>query len=172
MRLPGRGVDDPGAIGAAAGRSGGLGLLPTAARMSTGRVVRRVHGGVGRLPGLLEGASGLAARGYESHTGRTPARRPPLRLWPEAGGAAWDDGSSSPDGWVVGTHLHGLLEEERLRRALLGAVARRRGRRWRPGPPRPGPEAQLDLLADAVSAALDMARIGAIIDAGAGGRAR
>ena len=172
MQLLGRGIDDPEGIDAAPGSSAGFGLLPTATRMSTGKVVRRVHGEVRRLPGLLEGASGLAVRGYEIHTGRTPARRPPLRLWPEAGGAAWDDGSSSPDGWVVGTHLHGLLEEERLRRALLGAVARRRGRRWRPGPPRPGPEAEIDRLADAVCAALDMARLGAIIGSGAAGASR
>ena len=116
------------------------------------------------MPGLLEGAGGLAVRGYEIHAGRTPPRRPPLRLWPEAGGAPWDDGATSADGWVVGTHLHGLLDEPGLRRALLGAVARRRGRRWRPGPPRPGPEAELDRLADAVAAAIDMGRVRAIID--------
>jgi adenosylcobyric acid synthase len=169
MQLLGRGVDDPDGADAAPGSSAGFGLLPTATRMSADKVVRRVAGEVRPLPGLLAGAAGLPVRGYEIHTGRTPARRAPLRLWPEAGGAVWEDGSTSPDGWVVGTHLHGLLDEPGLRRALLSAVARRRGRRWRPGPPGPGPEAELDRLADAVGAALDMGRLDAIIHGVIGG---
>ncbi|MDB5067063.1 MAG: cbiP [Chloroflexi bacterium] len=172
MQLLGRGVDDPGGVDAAPGCSAGFGLLPTATRMSAEKVVRRVAGEVRPLPGLLEGAAGLPVRGYEIHAGRTPPRRPPLRLWPEAGGGAWEDGATSPDGWVVGTHLHGLLDEPGLRRALLAAVARRRGRRWRPGPPTPGPEAELDRLADAVGAALDMTRLDAIIHGVIGGVAR
>jgi adenosylcobyric acid synthase len=163
MQLLGRGVDDPDGVEGAPGSATGLGLLPSATRISPGKVVRRVAGEVRPLPGLLAGAAGMAVRGYEIHAGETPARRAPLRLWPEAGGAGWEDGSSSPDGWVVGTHVHGLLEEDGLRRALLGAVARRRGRRWRPGPPRPGVEAEIDRLADAVGAALDMGRIEALI---------
>ena len=164
MQLLGRGVDDPDGVDGAPGSAAGFGLLPTATRMEPGKVVRRVSGRVLPVDGLLAGAAGLTVRGYEIHAGRTPPRRPPLRLWPEAGGEAWDDGASSPDGWVVGTHVHGLLEEEGLRRALLGAVARRRGRRWRPGPPRPGAEAELDRLADAAGAALDMARIEALVE--------
>ena len=164
MQLLGRAIDDPDGADAAPGSTAGIGLLPTATRMDGAKVVRRVRGEVLAVPGLLEGAGGLAVRGYEIHAGRTPPRRPPLRLWPEAGGAPWDDGATSADGWVVGTHLHGLLDEPGLRRALLGAVARRRGRRWRPGPPRPGPEAELDRLADAVAAAVDMGRVRAIID--------
>jgi adenosylcobyric acid synthase len=172
MQLLGRGVDDPGGVDAAPGCSAGFGLLPTETLMSAEKVVRRVAGEVRPLPGLLERAAGLPVRGYEIHAGRTPARRPPLRLWPEAGGGAWEDGATSPDGWVVGTHLHGLLDEPGLRRALLAAVARRRGRRWRPGPPTPGPEAELDRLADAVGAALDMTRLDAIIRGVIGGAAR
>ena len=163
MQLLGRGVDDPDGLDAAPGSSPGFGLLPSATRMSAEKVVRRVRGTVLPVPGLLAGAAGVEIGGYEIHAGRTPARRPPLRLRDEAGGAPWDDGSSSPDGWVVGTHVHGLLDEPRLRRALLRAVAARRGRRWRPGPPAPGPEAELDRLADAVGAALDMDRLRAII---------
>ncbi len=166
MQLLGRGVDDPGGLDGAPGSAAGFGLLPTATTMEPGKVVRRVRGEVLPLPGLLAAAAGLPVHGYEIHTGRTPPRRAPLRLRPEAGGEAWDDGASSPDGWVVGTHVHGLLEEEGLRRALLGAVARRRGRRWRPGPPRPGAEAELDRLADATGAALDMARIAALVGDG------
>jgi adenosylcobyric acid synthase len=164
MQLLGRGIDDPDGADAAPGSTAGIGLLPTATRMSAEKVVRRVRGEVLARPGLLEGAAGLAVAGYEIHAGRTPARRAPLRLRPDAGGGAWDDGATSPDGWVVGTHLHGLLEAAPLRRAMLGGVARRRGRRWRPGPPRPGPEAELDRLADALAAAVDTARIRAIID--------
>ena len=163
MQLLGRGIDDPEGADAAPGSTAGIGLLPSATRMSRDKLVRRVRGEVLRVPGLLEGATGLEVAGYEIHAGRTPPRRPPLRLRPEAGGEVWDDGATSPDGWVVGTHLHGLLDEAPLRRAMLGAVARRRGRRWRPGPVRPGPDVELDRLADALAAAVDMALVRAII---------
>jgi adenosylcobyric acid synthase len=172
MQLLGRSLDDPEGGEGEPGRSAGLGLLPTVTRMSPAKVVRRVRGEVHPVPGLLGGAAGAPVRGYEIHAGRTGPVRPALRLWPEAGGEGWDDGSTSPDGWVVGTHVHGLLEEARLRRALLAAVAARRGRRWRPGPPRPGPEAELDRLADGVGAALDMDRLEAMIGPAAGGGAR
>jgi adenosylcobyric acid synthase len=105
-------------------------------------------------PGLLAMAAGAALRGYEIHIGRTEPAAPCVVL--REGADEWEDGATSEDGWVVGTHVHGLLDDAAVRRPLLQAVAARRGRAWSPGPPVPGVEAELDRLADAVSAALDM----------------
>jgi adenosylcobyric acid synthase len=64
------------------------------------------------------------------------------------------------DGLVIGTYLHGLFANHALRRALLTALARRRGRapdpRW--GSASPGGQ-RYDRLADEVSRALDLAVI-------------
>jgi adenosylcobyric acid synthase len=167
MQLLGRVLSDPdGVDGERRGRGRGLGLLPTSTRMGQAKVVRRVSGEVLDVPGLFAAARGLAVSGYEVHVGSTPAAAPPLRLR-DAGGDAWEDGATSEDGWVAGTHVHGLFEETALRRALLRAVAEHRGRRWRPGSVVPDTESELDRLADALESSVDMHRVLAIIDAGA-----
>jgi adenosylcobyric acid synthase len=146
--------DETGTEGGGPGAAPGLGLLPTATRMTGGKVVRPVTGSVQQRPGLLALAAGAPVRGYEIHAGRTAPHAAPIRL--ERDGIAWDDGATSEDGWVAGTHVHGLLDDAAVRRPLLQAVAARRGRAWSPGPAVPGVEAELDRLADAVCAALDM----------------
>src|SRR5205807_1943573 len=123
--------------GSRPGTSNGLGLLATSTRMSATKVVRRVQGTVLAGPGLLTAAAGAAVAGYEIHSGRTPPLAPPLRL--DAGnGTTWEDGARDPEGWVVGTHVHGLLESDQLRRGMLRAIAARRRRR-RPLPRDPVP---------------------------------
>ncbi len=132
--------------------------------MTGSKVVRAVSGRVLPQPGLFSLASGAPLHGYEIHTGRTAPHRPVVAL--DAGGSTWDDGSSSDDGWVAGTHVHGLLDDTAVRRPMLQAVAERRGRAWSPGPPVPGVDAELDRLADAVSAALDMNALRRIVEEG------
>lgn len=167
MQLLGRLVDDPeGSDGGTPGRARGVGLLPTTTRMTGEKVVRRVVGEVLDVPGLLAPARGAPVVGYEIHTGRTPPATPPLRLRPETGGEPWEDGAVSEDGWVVGTHVHGLLTSEAVRRGILRAVAERRGRRWRPGPSVPTTEAELERFADAVEASLDVERLLDIVATG------
>jgi len=166
FQLLGAAIDDPdGLDDGTAGSSAGLGLLPTTTRMSGEKVVRPVVGRVLARPGLLARAAGAEVRGYEIHAGCTTADAGALSL--RAGEAEWEDGATSDDGWVVGTHVHGLLDAEAVRRPLLAAVAARRGRAWTPGPPVPGVDAELDRLANAVSAALDMNLLRRIVAEGA-----
>jgi adenosylcobyric acid synthase len=127
-------------------------------------VVRAVTGHVLPQPGLFSLAAGARLRGYEIHTGRTPPQRPLVAI--DVDGGTLEDGASSEDGWVAGTHVHGLLDDDAVRRPLLQAVAARRGRTWSPGPPLPGVDAELDRLADAVLAALDMNALRRIVDEG------
>jgi len=167
FQLLGERIDDPeGSDHGHPGAAPGLGLLPTCTRMSADKVVRQVRGSVQLRPGLLALAAGAAVQGYEIHAGRTGTCRAPL-LVADGGGAEHEDGATSEDGWVVGTHVHGLLDLPELRRPLLQAVAERRRRDWQPGPPVPGPDEELDRLADAVSAALDMNTLHRIVAEGA-----
>jgi len=157
-------ADDDGSDDGAPGSTPGLGLLPTATSMSGGKVVRPVTGRVLPRPGLLALAADAPVRGYEIHAGRTAPHEAALCL--RSGDEEWEDGATSSDGWVVGTHVHGLLDEPAVRRPMLQALAARRGRHWRPGPPVPGVEAELDRLADAVAAALDMNLLHRIVEEG------
>ncbi|MGH4012643.1 MAG: cobyric acid synthase [Pseudonocardiaceae bacterium] len=115
---------------------------------------------LGRAAGT---ALGEPVTGYEIHHGRVVHRvEPPLIV-----GA--DEGSDG--GQVLGTHWHGLFENDGFRRALLRRVACLAGR---PGfRPAPGISfaavraAQLDLLGDLVLQHLDTAALVDLIERGA-----
>ena len=98
---------------------------------------------------------GEPVRGYEIHHGRVVRSRRPAA-------AATRPRVPTP-GRVLGTHWHGLLENDGFRRALLRRVADQAGRdglRPRPGhlasPPQR--DRQLDLLGDLVEEHLDIRR--------------
>jgi len=168
FQLLGACIADPdGTDSGVAGSSRGLGLLPTSTHMSGEKVVRPVQGRVLPRPGLFAHAAGAAVRGYEIHAGRTSPVRGPLLLDGDlAGVAAHEDGATSEDGWVAGTHVHGLLDAAEVRRPLLRAAAERRGRTWVSGAPVRGVDEELDRLADAVCAALDMNALRRIVAEG------
>jgi len=153
--------DTAGADDGSPGSSAGLNLLPVSTEMSGTKTVRPVRGEVLPRPGIFALAAGAEVRGYEIHAGRTDPVAAPLLL-----DGAREDGATSEDGWVAGTHVHGLLDTAAVRRPLLQAVAARRGRTWSPGPPVPGVDEELDRLADAVAAALDMNALRRIIAEG------
>jgi adenosylcobyric acid synthase len=169
FQLLGRRIDDPaGADDGISGTSPGLGLLPTTTTMTGAKTVRQVEGVVLPQPGLFAPARGARVEGYEIHTGHTAAHRPPLRLSPRDGSPDVDDGAVSDDGWIAGTHLHGLLDAAEVRRPLLQAVAARRGRAWSPGPPVASVSDELDRLADTVAAAIDLPLLHRIVAEGVG----
>ncbi|MCA1822462.1 MAG: cobyric acid synthase [Pseudonocardia sp.] len=131
-----------------AGRVAGLGLLDL-------EVVFDPVKHLGRPSGT---ALGEPVSGYEIHHGLE-----------EGPGDSAEEGSDG--GHVVGTHWHGLLENDAFRRALLRRVAQRAGR---PGfQPAPDTDfavaraAQLDLLGDLVSAHLDTTALADLINHGA-----
>ena len=99
--------------------------------------------------------------GYQIHLGRASGAGPWLQLdgaEPEA------EGSSTGDGGVLGTSLHGLLDADDLRGALLAGVADRRGRSFRPSPVPFAArlDAQHDRLADWLDEHLDTAAVAAL----------
>ncbi|HYZ36036.1 MAG TPA: cobyric acid synthase [Pseudonocardiaceae bacterium] len=117
---------------------------------------------VKHLGRALGTAFGAPVSGYEIHHGRVVHRgEPALISGPEEG---------SDGGHVLGTHWHGLLENDAFRRTLLHRAAQLAGR---PGfRPAPGTDfaavraAQLDLLGDLVSAHLDTTALADLINHG------
>ncbi len=67
--------------------------------------------------GILSPIRGEKIRGYEIHMGET-----------DGGKAAFgDDGAVSENGLVIGTYLHGIFENENLRKSFLGYLYNRKG---------------------------------------------
>ena len=89
----------------------GIGVLPVETHFTTDKRVERVTRTVDGT-GPIAGAGGTAT-GYEIHMGRSTATEPVQRpLGPE----------SAATELVLGTYLHGLLENESVRAAFLEAV--------------------------------------------------
>ena len=70
------------------------------------------------------------------------------------------EGCVDEAGALYGTILHGVMESDQLRHEFLTSVARVRGKTWRrSGSRSPRSERQIDRLADACEAALDVPRL-------------
>jgi adenosylcobyric acid synthase len=105
-------------------------------------------------------AWGEPVRGYEIHHGRVVRSGDPHLL----------DGEGSDAGAVLGTHWHGLLENDAFRRALLRRAADQAGRTgFVPAPATSFAAhrtAQLDVLADLVEAHIDIRALEHVINHG------
>ncbi|GAB5450379.1 MAG: cobyric acid synthase [Halioglobus sp.] len=143
LQMLGQVVDDPLGIEEESGTSAGLGLLELTTALQPEKTLQRVRGQL-----VLEAA---AVAGYEIHCGTSSGAalsRPALQL---ADGR--NDGCLSEDGQIMGTYVHGLLDEPDARDAVLRwcgleaaaqpSIAARR-------------EQQLDRLADVLQAELDL----------------
>jgi adenosylcobyric acid synthase len=151
-----------------------LGLLPMTTTFEPEKVTRRVHSRVVSAnvlwapddlvppegdgePARL-GASALDA--YEIHMGRTQRLMRgddyPAAFSMKFESTEGSDGACSPDGLVVGTYMHGLLENASLRRAMLARLTARKGVALPSTPALASVDAAIDTLADAVVAHLDV----------------
>jgi adenosylcobyric acid synthase len=74
------------------------------------------------------------------------------------------DGCVSRDGLIVGTYVHGLLENATLRRAMLRSLARRKGVVLPGGDAPATVEQAIEALADSVAANLDLDAIARMVE--------
>jgi adenosylcobyric acid synthase len=169
-QMLGRVIRDPERAESDRGEVDGLGLLPVKTTFATSKRTVRVRGVLLASAGPLGGAEGSPIVAYEIHMGRTvrPLDCQPLVRITESSGqpVAELDGLVSNDGLVMGTYLHGLLENDAVRHPLIDALAARR--RARASGDAVGAElplrhhtasdreAQLDRLAAAVRSSLDL----------------
>jgi len=119
-QLLGRVIADPLGVEGRPAREEGLGLLPVDTVMAGEKTTTKVRAIA--LPCLPFGAPG-ELQGYEIHMGQSrplQESRPAFRLLKRLDEpVALEDGQVSPEGRVVGTYLHGILDNDALRGALL-----------------------------------------------------
>jgi adenosylcobyric acid synthase len=166
FQMLGERVDDPDGMEGVAGGADGLALLPVTTTFAGTKRTVRVRARAVAMYGLLAELAGHEIGAYEIHVGRTQGLRDAVFEIIGRGGAPVDDvdGAVSADGGVMGTYLHGLFADDRLRAAVLRATAARAGRapdpRW--GSPRRARE-RYDRLADIVEAAVDMPAVAKLV---------
>ena len=164
LQMVGGRIDDPGGVEGPPGTAAGLGLLPVDTRFGPDKVLDRPSATAVDGPG-----AGHATTGYRIHHGRVIPRHE-ARPWLVAAGG---DGGT-PLGWhrgrVAATAVHGLLEADAFRAAVLRWAADHAGV---PAPPELGRRsfaaarlARLDAVADALEAHTHLDRLLALISEG------
>jgi adenosylcobyric acid synthase len=148
-QMLGERIDDP--VESRAGTVPGLGLLPVSTRFAPEKLLANR---TGHCPSLDAPVSG-----YEIRHGR---------LCRHGGEPLISGDEGCVAGAVLGTSWHGALEGDAFRAALLGWVAGRVGRRFRPGCERFSTvrAERLDALGDHVGAHLDLAALATLIQHG------
>ena len=114
-QMLGRSIADPDGIEGPPASVKGLGLLDIETVLAGDKRLAEVRG--------TTVTDGEPFRGYEMHIGRTEGRglsRPLLRF-----GDGRTDGAISADGRVVGTYVHGLFADDRLRAAWIARLGGR-----------------------------------------------
>jgi len=161
-QILGQVIRDPDHVESPAEEVAGLGLLPLVTVFEGEKATHRVRARVTGGPGWLTGLDGQIIAGYEIHMGRTQGGR----LWIEISERSGEpvsvrDGAVSGDGRIWGCYLHGLFENESLRRAWLSSLGWQGNSEWIAS--LAGYETSFERLADAVETALDMEKLEAII---------
>jgi adenosylcobyric acid synthase len=147
LQMLGQTIHDPQLTESGYAQAEGLGLLSLNTRLSLQKRLVRTRGVGHGGPGVWQSLAGVPVEGYEIHTGRSDGQLEPPLLDLEAG----PDGAVARAGLVAGTYVHGLLETPAPRRALVPALATRRGLTWAPSVT---PPEAFDRLADALESSL------------------
>ncbi|HEX5336963.1 MAG TPA: cobyric acid synthase [Gallionella sp.] len=146
LQMLGTAIHDPHGIEGEPGSSAGFGYLDFATTLEPHKQLRNVQGTLARDSALVSG--------YEIHAGISSGnalQRPFARL---ADGR--DDGAISADGQIMATYLHGVFESPQACAALLGWAGLQAPQAFDYRALR---EQNLERLADALDAHLDMPRI-------------
>ena len=130
-QMLGRKIRDPHQSESDRGEVDGLGLLPIETTFATTKRTVRVEGLFKAPRGPLAGARGSPIVAYEIHMGRTSISYGDLQAMvaiDKRSGEFVDepDGAVTRDGLVMGTYLHGLLENDAPRHALIDWLQSRR----------------------------------------------
>jgi adenosylcobyric acid synthase len=160
-------LEDPHGVESDERGADGLGLLPLVTRFEREKLTARCRARAASA-GFLAPAGDDVLQGYEIHMGtvaRTDGGPPAFAIHERNGvGCAVGDGAVSGDGAVVGTLVHGILENDPVRAALLGHLRARRSLPPRPVIPRAAArDAAYDRLARTIRDGLDWRALCAIV---------
>jgi adenosylcobyric acid synthase len=115
-QMLGERIADPHGVEDQGGEINGLGLLPVCSIMEQRKITTRVRA-LFQLPGTGEKTT---VEGYEIHMGRTFAAAGAAIMMLRSNENAEEAGDSArPDGLVWGTYVHGLFENDALRKLFL-----------------------------------------------------
>jgi adenosylcobyric acid synthase len=164
-QMLGETIADPDGIESPTRNTAGLNLLRISTSFGREKRTAQVRARVA-MPSLLSGEAAIEGElnGYEIHMGRIERRAgaaAPFRIVARNGvteNMATDDaldGAINTDGTIVGTMIHGILENDEVRSALLRTLRQRKGIATPDGPPIPTREAEYDRLAAMVRANID-----------------
>jgi adenosylcobyric acid synthase len=159
-QMLGEAVHDPDRVESDALSARALGLLPAVTTFVPQKTTVRVRARVADTCGLFSSAAGSEVVAYEIHAGRTsPNALSPFTIVERGGVPVRDaDGAVGATGHVVGTYLHGLFANDRLRRAFLVSLADRKGIASDPRWGTPAGD-RYEHLADAVARAVDIGAV-------------
>jgi adenosylcobyric acid synthase len=169
FQMLGRTIEDPDGIESLGPAVPGLGWLPLSTRFEAEKTTRLREG---------TGPGGVPVRGYEIRHGRSRAGEE-WEQWlrldgrdeiDEGNGWAEDiESACDASALVFGTSLHGLFEQDRFRGEFLRFVAAARGKSWHPSGASfaAAREQQIDRMADACAAYLDLDALWRLVERGA-----
>jgi adenosylcobyric acid synthase len=163
FQMLGTRLSDPNHIESSIEEIEGLGFIQATTTMEHEKITRR------RICPTLTSSvfeQELEVDGYEIHSGRTQFQKEyPLLFRPANGGCPYSLGLCNEEGTIIGTYLHGFLDNDPIRDGFLKYVRKRSNL--------PQPEEnfnyrefrsrQLDRLADLVTQSIDMNEVKRII---------
>ena len=159
FQMMGERIDDPDGVESSEPEVSGLGWLPVHTVFEASKLTRLATV-------TTADPESFTVAGYEIRHGR---------LHPAPSFSAWfddqhDDTVSARDesGLVLGTTLHGLFESDAFRSSFLASVAARRDRQWQPSGLEFAKvrEDQIDRVADACEAHLDLEQMWRLVESG------
>jgi len=174
-QMLGASIEDPLGVESAEAAVEGLGLLPLVTRFGREKRTAQVRAELLHASFLGDGSivTGTVS-GYEIHMGMVEAvaeAAAPFRVVERNGTSADSrDGAIGAGGAVVGTMLHGLLENAPVRAHLLRWLRDRAGLAHPHAKPVPTTDAELDRLADTVAASVEIPRLWRLMTSWTGNR--
>jgi adenosylcobyric acid synthase len=152
---------DPHGLEGAPGSTPGLGLIEARTTFEPDKVTRHSVGKVIASVGPFASIAGTVVRGYEIHDGVTQHTGSAL-LEIGSGAEARSDGTVSASGRVIGTYLHGLLDNVEVLRAVSDVLRIHAS----PNTHSSIIDMELDRLANTFQTSVDMAKIDALLGVG------
>ncbi len=129
-QMLGKQINDPLHVESSETSVEGLGLLDIETTFAETKTTTQVRARVVADSGLLKGLQGIEVSGYEIHMGQTISskERAAFRVIETPQGQCdCADGSTSADGNIFGSYIHGLFDTTEFTRALLDLLRERRG---------------------------------------------
>lgn len=131
FQMLGKRISDPWQLESKQGFIQGIGLLELETVLEREKITRQVKAEIISDISFLAGLKGQMISGYEIHQGRSILKSPSSPLFKVYPGGKDNqqifDGLASADGLILGSYLHGLFDNDYLRRTFVNCLRERKG---------------------------------------------